>query len=105
MFEMIPEQPYNTNCNFYEIIHSIRHKYRVLASKPRIAITIPVIPFLGVRDPQKVLNNSITQSLYIDDDHIASHPRFKTLTKNIRLRRGDKVNIQVPLFKDTHTSV
>lgn len=72
--------------------------------KPRIAITIPVIPLLGVRDPQKAHNNSITQSIYIDDDHISSHPRFKTLTRNIRLRRGEKVDIKVPLFKDVHTS-
>jgi glutamate--cysteine ligase catalytic subunit len=77
----------------------------VLASKPRIALTIPVIPLLGVRYTQKSLNNTITQSIYIDDDHIASHPRFKTLTKNIRLRRGEKVDIQVPLFKDSHTSL
>ena len=52
MFEMIPQQPYNTSCNFYQIVYSIRHKYRVLASKPRIALTIPVIPFIGVKDSQ-----------------------------------------------------
>ena len=31
------------------------------------------------------------------------HPRFATLTANIRKRRGRKVNIKVPLYIDTHT--
>lgn len=88
MFEMIPDQPYNTNCNFYEIIYSIREKYKALATKSRIALTIPVIPFLGIRDPQAPFNNQITQSRYIDDNHIANHPRFRTLTRHVRMRRG-----------------
>ncbi len=59
-------------------------------TKNRIALTIPVIPFLGLRNPlkEKYFNNTITNSIYIDDDHISNHPRFKTLTKHIRLRRG-----------------
>ncbi len=62
MFEMIPDQPYNTNCNFYEIIYSIRDKYKALASKSRIALTIPVIPLLGLRDPLLPIHNPITNS-------------------------------------------
>jgi hypothetical protein len=49
MFEVIPSEPYNTNCNFYDIIASIRNKYQILKTKPRLALTIPVIPFLGIR--------------------------------------------------------
>lgn len=68
-------------------------------------MTIPVIPFMGVRDPtkEKKFTNEITQSIYIDDDHIANHPRFKTLTKNIRLRRGRTVENYVPIYKDKNT--
>jgi glutamate--cysteine ligase catalytic subunit len=47
--------------------------------------------------------NNITESLFIDDSLINSHPRFPTLTENIKLRRKEKVNIQVPIFKDTNT--
>ena len=57
MFEMIPSEPYNTNCNFYEIINSIRKKYIALSNRPRIALTIPVIPLLGVRKPGQLINN------------------------------------------------
>ncbi len=34
---------------------------------------------------------------------INPHPRFATLTGNIRRRRGDKVDIRVPLFRDART--
>jgi glutamate--cysteine ligase catalytic subunit len=103
MFEMIPDKPYNTNCDFYEIINSIRKKYEILSKKPRIALTIPVIPFMGVRNLNAPIDNLITQSKYIDDSHIANHPRFRTLTKHIRMRRGEVVNIKVPIYQDLNT--
>jgi glutamate--cysteine ligase catalytic subunit len=33
----------------------------------------------------------------------SGHPRFKTLAENIRLRRGRKVIINIPIFRDTKT--
>jgi glutamate--cysteine ligase catalytic subunit len=33
------------------------------------------------------------------------HPRFLGLAQSIRERRGEKVNIQVPLFIDSKTSL
>jgi glutamate--cysteine ligase catalytic subunit len=33
------------------------------------------------------------------------HPRFPALSKNIRERRGSKVQILVPLYKDVNTSI
>ena len=30
-------------------------------------------------------------------------PRFRTLTRNIRMRRGEKVCINVPVYKDKNT--
>ena len=44
-----------------------------------------------------------SQSVYIPDYVINPHPRFAALTQNIRCRRGSKVNIKVPLFRDTNT--
>lgn len=102
MFEMIPSGPYNTKCNFEEIIESIREKYEVLQQKSRIPLTIPVIPFMGLdQTPDSI--NEITNSKYIDDSYISSHPRFKTLTKHIRLRRGSNVEIFVPIYQDQNT--
>merc|ERR1712159_862268 len=42
-------------------------------------------------------------SAYVPDAVTFSHPRFLTMTRNIRKRRGSKVNIVAPLFQDEHT--
>jgi len=42
-------------------------------------------------------------SLFIQDQIINPHPRFGTLSANIRKRRTSTVDINVPLYKDTHT--
>lgn len=47
--------------------------------------------------------NLITHSQFINDEIINQHPRFPTLTKNVRERRGEKVNIKIPLFIDDNT--
>lgn len=48
--------------------------------------------------------NEVSKSLFWTDNAIfPGHPRFKSLTKNIRERRGEKVRINVPLFIDQNT--
>lgn len=44
-----------------------------------------------------------SESIYVPDYIINPHPRFAALTRNIRSRRGKKVDIQVPLFRDVNT--
>ncbi|XP_037986427.1 glutamate--cysteine ligase catalytic subunit isoform X2 [Motacilla alba alba] len=44
-----------------------------------------------------------SKSLFFPDEAINKHPRFSTLTRNIRHRRGEKVAINVPIFKDKNT--
>ena len=51
------------------------------------------------------MNNNITQSKYIDDNHITNHPRFETFTRSIRMRRGETVEILVPIYEDKNTKV
>ena len=47
---------------------------------------------------------SASRSLFWPDEAIFNgHPRFKTLTRNIRCRRGEKVAINIPVFKDELT--
>jgi glutamate--cysteine ligase catalytic subunit len=41
--------------------------------------------------------NSISQSRLISDAVLHPHPRFATLTQNIRERRGSKVDINIPV--------
>lgn len=57
-----------------------------------IYTTPPTIPF-----------GPVARSFFTSDDVINTHPRFPTLTNNIRTRRHRKVNIEVPLFVDEHT--
>ena len=66
-------------------------------------MTIPCLPILGLDKDPNNFNNTITQSIYIDDNHIANHPRFKTLTKHIRTRRESTVEILVPVYYDKNT--
>jgi len=52
---------------------------------------------------EDILNNmkpSCSQSLFIPDQAITDHARFPTLTANIRQRRGSKVAINLPIYKD-----
>lgn len=45
-----------------------------------------------------------SHSLFIPDEVIfGGHPRFKNLTRNIRERRGEKVAVNIPIFKDEKT--
>ena len=47
----------------------------------------------------------VANSVFIPDVVIHPHPRFATLTKNIRARRGSNVDIRLPLFVDSATPV
>lgn len=46
----------------------------------------------------------VCRSLFFPDEAINnSHPRFATVTRNIRERRGEKVVINVPIYVDKNT--
>lgn len=50
------------------------------------------------------LSTSQIQSIFIPEQAINhGHPRFKTLSLNINARRGRKVIINIPIFKDCKT--
>ncbi len=44
-----------------------------------------------------------SQSNFVPDYVINPHPRFAALTRNIRARRGEKVDIKIPLYHDKNT--
>ena len=54
---------------------------------------------------EKIKTNPYSKSIYTSDMIINRHPRFAGLTKNIRTRRGSKVEIKVPIFKDINTNL
>eukprot|EP00164_Ancoracysta_twista_P004916 GFYU01006684.1.p1 GENE.GFYU01006684.1~~GFYU01006684.1.p1 ORF type:complete len:614 (-),score=150.52 GFYU01006684.1:238-2079(-) len=69
-------------------------------------VTLTSFPFLGVGDftvPPSKPGGDAAESMFVSDDCINSHPRFRTLTRNIRHRKGRKVAINIPLFMDSKT--
>ncbi|KCV69229.1 hypothetical protein H696_04646 [Fonticula alba] len=67
---------------------------------PQMAPEAEVAPFTEPWHPQ---HGDAAHSLFAPDELINTHPRFRTLTANIRQRRGAKVCVAVPVFRDTNT--
>ncbi|KAI5284103.1 Zn finger-containing GTPase- Activating Protein for ARF [Ascosphaera acerosa] len=64
-------------------------------------------PRLGTRDdfsrPSFPVSGPALRSQFVPDQIANPHIRFPTLAANIRHRRGRKVALNVPVFRDTHT--
>ena len=112
MVEATPDRPYTgytTDLLRVERNMRLRRK-RILTvlGEHEISPTVSSYPLLGAQGddgsvPPTEVGGPRTESEYIGDGIINPHPRFGTLTANIRQRRGSKVNIRVPLFRDRHT--
>lgn len=82
----------------------------VLKGTNTFPLSITVFPRLGCpsfTEPQfePRPDSSASRSLFYPDEAVwTGHPRYITLTRNIRERRGEKVTINVPVFKDTNTA-
>ncbi|CAG8680374.1 5799_t:CDS:10, partial [Cetraspora pellucida] len=72
-----------------------------------VAITLTNFPRLGASgqflEPNHESAGNAARSLFVPDEVINPHVRFPTLTANIRERRGSKVDINVPIFRDKCT--
>ena len=112
MVEATPNRPYTgytTDLLRVERNMRLRRK-RILTvlDENEISPTVSTFPLLGALGddgsvPPTKVGGPRTESEYIGDEIINPHPRFGTLTANIRQRRGSKVNIRVPLFRDRKT--
>ncbi|CAI5730208.1 unnamed protein product [Peronospora destructor] len=83
-----------------------RARLLALLNEDEIAPSVTAFPTMGVGDftvPSSQPHGDVAQSDYISDDVINPHPRFATLTRNIRQRRTRKVDIRVPIFRDVNT--
>jgi len=112
MIEATPLRPYTGYANdLLRVERNMRLRRRRLLTVLKdneIAPTVSVFPLLGALGndgtvPPTEVGGPITESAYIGDSIINPHPRFGTLSGNIRKRRGEKVNIRVPLFRDVNT--
>lgn len=112
MVEGTPGQPFGgTLDSLADVEPSMRRRRQELARRLRdgeFPMTISSFFLLGsvslaekCTEPPRPIGGPISESCYVSDDIINPHPRFGTLTANIRKRRGKKVSILVPAFKET----
>lgn len=76
-----------------------RARIAAILQADEIAPTVVSFPMMGVgnfTEPSYPNNGPLSRSKYIPDELINPHPRFGTLTANIRHRRGTNVEIRIP---------
>lgn len=112
MIEATPKRPYTGyTSDLLRVERSMRlRRKRMLTAlgENEVAPTMSTFPMLGALGddgsvPPVKVGGAVTLSDYIGDGIINPHPRFGTLSANIRERRGEKVSIRVPLFRDSNT--
>ncbi|KAI9979987.1 hypothetical protein PInf_027034 [Phytophthora infestans] len=110
MIEGTPSAPYG---GFTSDLRKVEGNMRLrrarllaLLNEDEIAPSVTAFPMMGVGDftmPPSQTHGPVAMSDYISDAIINPHPRFATLTRNIRQRRTRKVDIRVPIFRDVYT--
>nr|XP_031544503.1 glutamate--cysteine ligase catalytic subunit isoform X2 [Vicugna pacos] len=113
MIEGTPGQPYGGTMSEFNTVEDNMRKRRQEATSllgdNQAVCTITSFPRLGCPGftlPEfrpRPVEGGASKSLFFPDEAINKHPRFSTLTRNIRHRRGEKVVINVPIFKDKNT--
>ncbi|CAH0722677.1 unnamed protein product, partial [Brenthis ino] len=115
MIEGTPGKPYGGLLVHFNIVEANMKNRRAEASgllkDGEVLMSITNFPRLGcpkftsppyTPTPDK----GVTRSYFFPDEGIFhGHPRFKTLTSNIRKRRGERLAINVPVFRDTNTKI
>ncbi|KAK9464446.1 glutamate-cysteine ligase-domain-containing protein [Lipomyces arxii] len=111
MLEATPGFPYTSSLDDLLNVETNMTRRREIAKAHMMPhefpVTIASYPRLGApgqfTDPYYPPTGPASRSLFLPDELINPHARFPTLTANIRERRGSKVAINVPIFKDTNT--
>uniref|UniRef100_T1IQF3 Innexin n=1 Tax=Strigamia maritima TaxID=126957 RepID=T1IQF3_STRMM len=114
MIEGTPGKPYGGLMAHFNIVEANMKARRLevleLLSSDETVLTITSFPrSLGAGNftfpsAKTTPQNGASCSLFFPDDAIyLGHPRFKTLTRNICNRRGEKVAINIPIYRDENT--
>ncbi|KAI8035171.1 glutamate--cysteine ligase [Drosophila gunungcola] len=117
MIEGTPGKPFGGLMAHFNLVEANmryrREEVTELLGKDECVMSITNFPRLGapnftypLAQPRPEDPLSSARSLYFPDEAIfPGHPRFKTLTRNIRKRRGEKVSIKLKVFKDAKTKL
>lgn len=117
MIEGTPGRPYGGLLAHFNVVEAnMRYRRQELSAMLKdgeSVMSITNFPRLGcdnftfpIHQPRPNDPASANRSCYFPDEAIfPGHPRFKNLTRNIRLRRGEKVSIKLNVFKDTNTKL
>lgn len=117
MIEGTPGQPYGGLLAHFNVVEANmryrRQEATSLLPADEVVMSITNFPRLGapkctypIYETKPDDENSSARSNYFPDEAIyPGHPRFKTLTRNIRLRRGGNVDINLKVFKDVNTKI
>ncbi|KAI8868465.1 GCS-domain-containing protein, partial [Ramicandelaber brevisporus] len=118
MLEATPARPYGSELADLRAVEESMNERRQVANQHldraagEVALTMTSFPRLGCGADSFYAPNGggsvqpggpAARSLFFPDDAIYVHPRFPTLSANIRTRRQSKVAINVPVFRDTNT--
>ncbi|KRZ54088.1 Glutamate--cysteine ligase [Trichinella nativa] len=112
MIEGTPGEPYS-NIESFKSVQENMCKRRLEVEKylldDEALLTFGSFPRLGCPNftypsTEATPQSGYSRSLFFPDEAIfTGHPRFLNLTRNIRARRGSKVVINVPIFRDINT--
>ncbi|KAJ5797481.1 uncharacterized protein N7503_006777 [Penicillium pulvis] len=111
MLEATPGSPWGIGFKDLLKVES-NMKWRREVAKAHMApnespITLTTFPRLGTKDdyiqPYYPPSGPALRSQFVPDEIANPHIRFPTLAANIRSRRGRKVELNVPIFKDQNT--
>ncbi|KAI6040303.1 glutamate-cysteine ligase-domain-containing protein [Pisolithus marmoratus] len=111
MLESTPGSPYTGSIADLLSVEANMHYRRALARnhlrENEILLTLTSFPRLGTGmftephyDPKDVESS---HGLFLPEEITNPHPRFGTVTANIRNRRGSKVAVNLPIFEDERT--
>nr|XP_023025106.1 glutamate--cysteine ligase-like isoform X3 [Leptinotarsa decemlineata] len=115
MIEGTPGKPYGGLLAHFNVVEAnMKHRRKAVGcclESDEALMSITTFPRLGCENfsypSAKVTpNEGLTGSLFIPDSIIhPGHPRYRNTTNNIRQRRGEKPNINLPIFMDENTNI
>lgn len=106
MIESTPGEPYEGLDGVLAVEKQLqlrRARLQAALKSNELAPTVTAFPLLGVGDfsePAFPTQGPVLDSLFVPDEAIFPHPRFPTLARNIRARRGSKVEIRRPKLRE-----